>query len=213
MTDKKTRPATREEKISKPGVYEVPVKEPSLVVTQESLSNELAAMAKEVAAPKNKTGRPTKYSPELVETICVRLSLGESLRTICKDEDMPAQSQVYVWLNRHPEFQEQYTRAREEQAESHADEIVAIADETPETVPVYDKEGNLLRIDISSAYVAWQKQRIDARKWNAAKQRPKKYGDRVTHGGDDDSPVVVEHNLNVFGDLLKAIKMQRQSEL
>jgi len=26
MTDKKTRPATREEKITKPGVYETPVK-------------------------------------------------------------------------------------------------------------------------------------------------------------------------------------------
>jgi hypothetical protein len=31
--------------------------------------------------------------------------------------------------------------------------------------------------------------------------------------GNDEKPVVVEHNLNVFGDLLKAIKMQRQSEL
>ena len=205
MTDKKTRPATREEKITKPGVYEVPVKEPSLVVTQDS--------EKLPAPPKNKGGRPSKYTEDLVDTICNRLALGEGLAQICRDEDMPSQTIVYQWLNRHPEFLEKYTRAREEQAETHADEIVAIADETPETVPVYDKEGNLLRIDISSAYVAWQKQRIDARKWNAAKQRPKKYGDRVTHGGDDDSPVVVEHNLNVFGDLLKAIKMQRQSEL
>ena len=89
---------------------------------------------------------------------------------------------------------------------------MAIADETPETMPVYDKDGNLLRIELSSSYIAWQKQRIEARKWNAAKQRPKKYGDRVTHGGDDEAPVVVEHNLNVFGDLLKAIKLQRQSE-
>lgn len=31
--------------------------------------------------------------------------------------------------------------------------------------------------------------------------------------GNDESPVVVEHNLNVFGDLLKAIKLQRQSEV
>jgi hypothetical protein len=126
---------------------------------------------------------------------------------------MPAQSQIYVWLNRHPEFQEAYVRAREEQAETHADQIVSIADETPATVEVKDAEGNVLDIKLDSAYIAWQKQRIDARKWNAAKQRPKKYGDRVTHGGDDESPVVVEHNLNVFGDLLKAIKLQRQSEV
>ena len=163
------------------------------------------------AAPKKKMGRPSIYSQDLADEICVRLSSGESLRQICRDDDMPAQSQVYVWLNRHPDFAEQYTRAREEQAETHADEIVSIADETPALLEVRDKDGNVIDIKLDSAYIAWQKQRIDSRKWNASKQRPKKYGDRVTHGGDDESPVVVEHNLNVFGDLLKALKLQRQS--
>lgn len=182
-------------------------------VTEESLSNELAAMAKDVATPrKNKVGRPTLYSQEIVDEICSRLASGESLRSICKDDHLPVQSQIYVWLNRHPEFAEHYARAREEQAETLADEIVAIADEDPEINHIRDKDGNIIDIKIDAGYVAYQKQRIEARKWTAAKLRPKKYGDRVTHGGDDDNPVVVEHNLNVFGDLLKAIKLQRQSE-
>ena len=193
MTDKKTRVATREEKITKPGVYEVAMEDESL------------------PAPKNTVGRPTMYCQDLTNRICVRLALGESIRSICKDDDMPAQSVIYQWLYRHPEFAEQYTRAREEQAETHADQIVDIADETPALLEVKDKEGNIVDIKLDSAYIAWQKQRIDSRKWNASKQRPKKYGDRVTHGGDDDSPVVIEHNLNVFGDLLKALKLQRQS--
>ena len=167
---------------------------------------------KKQAATKGKGGRPSTYTEEMGELLCVRLGLGESLAQICRDEGMPSQATVYVWLLRFPEFQERYVRAREEQAETHADEIVSIADETPETTPIYDSNGELIRIDLSSAYIAWQKQRIDARKWNAAKQRPKKYGDRITHGGDDDNPVVVEHNLNVFGELLKAIKQQRQLE-
>lgn len=196
MTDKKTRLTTRDEKIVNPGVYEKPVEAENLP-----------------APPKNKVGRPSKYSEEIVETLCIRLGLGESLAQICRDEDMPSQAVVYQWLNRHPEFLERYARAREEQAETHADEIVSIADETPQIKEVRDKDGNVIDITLDSAYIAWQKQRIEARKWNAAKQRPKKYGDRVTHGGDDESPVVVEHNLNVFGDLLKAIKMQRQSEV
>ena len=195
MTEKKTRLTTREEKITSPGVYEKRVE------------------AENLPAPKNKGGRPSKYCPEIVDEICRRLSIGEGLAQICRDDDMPSQSIVYLWLNRHPEFLEAYTRAREEQAETHADQIVSIADETPETTPVFDKDGNQIDIKLDSAYIAWQKQRIDARKWNAAKQRPKKYGDRVTHGGDDESPVVLEHNLNVFGDLLKAIKLQRQSEV
>jgi len=188
-------------------------------VTLESLTQELAGIAQnqayvmqKVAAPKKPVGRPTIYSKDLADGICVRLSLGESIRSICKDDKMPAQCQIYAWLNRHPDFQEQYTRAREEQAETHADQIVDIADETPALLEVRDKDGNIVDIKLDSAYIAWQKQRIDSRKWNASKQRPKKYGDRVTHSGDDDSPVVIEHNLNVFGDLLKAIKLQRQSE-
>ena len=30
--------------------------------------------------------------------------------------------------------------------------------------------------------------------------------------GDDDKPLVIEHNVNVFGELLKSIKMSRQAE-
>ena len=70
----------------------------------------------------------------------------------------------------------------------------------------------MVDIKIDSGYVAYQKQRIEARKWTAMKLKPKKYGDRVVHGGDDDNPVIVEANLNVFGELLKSIKLSRQSE-
>jgi len=167
---------------------------------------------KKQAATKNKGGRPSSYSEEIVETICMRLGIGESLKKICQDEGMPSQSMVYFWLLKHAEFQEMYTRAREEQAETHADEIVDIADETPAIKEIKDKDGNVIDITLDSAYIAWQKQRIESRKWNAAKQRPKKYGDRITHSGDDNAPLVVENNHNVFVELLKAIKMERQKK-
>jgi hypothetical protein len=191
MTEKKTRPATRDEKIVNPGVYDVPAETP---------------------APQKKIGRPTKYSEELAQVICIRLSGGESLRSICKDDDFPVQQTVYSWMLKHPSFLEQYTRAREEQADTYADEIVAIADEAPEINPVYDKDGNVIDVKIDSGYVAYQKQRIEARKWTAMKLKPKKYGDKITHSGDDDNPVVIENNMNVFGELLKNLKMKRQSE-
>ena len=125
---------------------------------------------------------------------------------------MPSQSVVYLWLQRHPEFLEKYTRAREEQADTHFDMITDIADETPALIPVFDKEGNQIDIKLDSAYIQWQRQRIDARKWAAMKLKPKKYGDKIVHAGDDVNPVVIENNLNVFGELLKNLKMQRQAE-
>jgi antitoxin (DNA-binding transcriptional repressor) of toxin-antitoxin stability system len=34
---------------------------------------------------------------------------------------------------------------------------------------------------------------------------------RMEHSGSDNNPVVIEHNVNVFGELLKSIKMSRQA--
>ena len=161
---------------------------------------------------KAKLGRPSEFSQGIADEICLRLSHGESLRSIVKDKHIPAQSTISVWWNKNMPFQEQYTRAREEQAETMADEIVAIADETPQTAPVFNKDGEVIDIKLDSAYIQWQRQRIDARKWTASKLRPKKYGDRVVHAGDDDNPMVVEANLGVFGELLKAMKLERQAE-
>lgn len=169
------------------------------------------SQTKESAPPKKKMGRPTIYSQDLADEICIKLSLGQSLRSICREEGMPAQSQVYLWLQRYPDFQEQYTRAREEQAETHADEIVDIADETPDTNPVIDRRtGELISMDLSSAYIAWQKSRIDARKWNASKQRPKKYGDKVQVGGDSENPLSVTADVGLFDTILKSLEAKRQ---
>lgn len=124
-------------------------------------------------------GRPTDYTPELTARICERLAVGESLRSICRDDEMPSMASIFLWLSKHPEFSEQYARAREAQAESHADRIVEIADD--DTI-----DPNHKRI------------MVDARKWVASKLKPKRYGDKaeVEHKGD----VGITVNIKRFGD-------------
>lgn len=112
-----------------------------------------------------------EYSDDLAAAICERIAQGESLRTICRDADMPSMRAVFNWLARYPDFVQQYTRARNEQAENYADDIVRIADEEQ---------------DPAKARV-----RIDARKWVAAKLLPKKYGDRQTIEGGE-APIKIE---------------------
>ena len=120
-------------------------------------------------------GRPTDYSLELTAAICERLAVGESLRSICRDDEMPSMASIFLWLSKHPEFSEQYAHAREAQAESHADRIVEIADD--DTI-----DPNHKRI------------MVDARKWVASKLKPKRYGDKaeVEHKGDVGLTVVVK---------------------
>jgi hypothetical protein len=80
-----------------------------------------------------------------------------------------------------------YTKAREDQADTLADEIHAIADQMP--MEKTDKEGNT---SLDSAYINWMRLRIDARKWTASKLKPRKYGDRLALGGDADNPLRIE---------------------
>lgn len=114
-------------------------------------------------------GRPTKYTKKLAEEICVRLSGGESLRAICRDQAMPNKATVMRWLQAdRPGFREMYELALEARAEGLADEIIDIADEA----------------DKDTAHAV--KVRVDARKWVAARLLPKKYGDvrRHEHSGE-----------------------------
>lgn len=123
-------------------------------------------------------GRPPLYTVALGDAICERLADGESLRAICRDDDMPNRATVFRWLGDNPAFCDQYARAREEQAEALADEIVSIADENDGRAIMSD--GDEVAVVFDSTAVARNRLRVDARKWVASKLKPKKYGDKTT---------------------------------
>jgi hypothetical protein len=122
-------------------------------------------------------GRPSDYTPEIAEEIFRRLANGESLKAICEDDHLPSRETVRHWLFVNPEFLGNYARAREEQAEHYADEIIEIADT--------ETDANIARV------------RIDARKWKAARMAPRKWGDKVIneHGGTNGA--AIEHKVTV----------------
>jgi 2-polyprenyl-6-methoxyphenol hydroxylase-like FAD-dependent oxidoreductase len=127
---------------------------------------------------------------------------------------MPERTTIYEWLLNKPDFADQYTRAREEQADTLADEIIAIADEQPEIIPVIDRRtGELIEHKLDGAFLQWQKNRIDARKWTAMKLKPKKYGERVALAGDADNPIKVEAEVqaeNLLSAMLKNVELKKQ---
>ena len=105
-------------------------------------------------------GRPSSYTDQLAEAICTRIACGEPLRNIVKDDAMPPMSVVFRWLSKREDFAEMYTRAKQESADTLADDLLAISDD-----PTLDPNDKRVR--------------IDTRKWIAAKLKPRKYGDRL----------------------------------
>jgi len=116
-------------------------------------------------------GRPTDYTPEIAALICERVAQGEPLNAIYSEPNMPKRATVYGWIRKYPEFAAMYARAQEDRADYFADEIVAVADDS--------------RLAPDDRRV-----RVDARKWVAAKLRPRRYGERVELSGDPERPVV-----------------------
>ena len=142
-------------------------------------------------------GRPSDYSEDMAIEICARLASGESLVRMCKADDMPSVSTVYRWIQAHEEFRDNYTRAREDQADTLADEILDIAN-TP-VVGVKTKTNEKGEVETTEGdMIEHRRLQVDARKWIAAKLKPKKYGDKqeIEHSGNV-SVIATAHDENL----------------
>jgi hypothetical protein len=136
-------------------------------------------------------GHPLSFTQEIADSICLEIATtSKSLRTICKGEGIPPVRTVLNWLSEgdkdeaKPElkrFLHQYARAKEEQADFLAEEILEISDHTNEDHTPFT----------GSNVVNRDKLRVDARKWIASKLKPKKYGDRIDHNHEGGQTIVV----------------------
>lgn len=141
-----------------------------------------------------KTGRPSILTDELTDAICSRMAQGESLRSICRSEGMPALGTVFRWVASNELFREQYEAAMAQRTEAMFEEILEIADET-----AFDDVDTEHGVKANSEWISRSRLRVDARKWMLSKMLPKKYGDKITqeHTGVEGA--------SLFADLLKAV--------
>lgn len=117
----------------------------------------------------------TTYTEAMGDKICELLMDGMSLRAICAQKDMPCRATVLKWLRDNEKFSIQYARAREEQAETLADEIIDIADDS-----YFDyRTGEDGNERFNGDAVQRSRLRVEARKWIASKLKPKKYGEKL----------------------------------
>ena len=135
-------------------------------------------------------GRPTKYTQELADIICERLASGESMRSVSRDNEMPAMSTLFKWIREDPEFSAQYDKAKLESADALVEDMLDIADNQVEQPLIV--EGLPLQVDgkivmvKDAVSVQHARLRVDTRKWAASKLKPKKYGDKIEniHSGN-----------------------------
>jgi hypothetical protein len=113
-----------------------------------------------------RTGRPTLRTPELCAEICRRISEGETMQSILKESGMPGWTTVHDWKQADESFRQALTRAREQQAEVWAEEIMSIYDDD---LPTHEAIGRA-------------RLRMQSRQWLAGKYNPQ-FADKPTQIG------------------------------
>lgn len=131
---------------------------------------------------------PAQPKPEpkaKIPEILARMADGESLRSICRDKDMPNKANVFRWLAQDEGFQKAYAAAMEQRADALFEEMFDIADDARnDWMEKTSKSGEAFEAFNREA-VQRSALRVDVRKWALARMNPKKYGDKVdlNHGG------------------------------
>lgn len=132
-------------------------------------------------------GRPTKFTKELGEKICFAVSTcTDSLAQICEDNaEFPTYKCVNEWRIRHDDFGVMYAKAKMQQADLLAEEIIKIADNTSnDTLISRNKDGEIIE-KCNTEWIARSRLKVDARKWIACKLLPKVYGDNNKEQNED----------------------------
>lgn len=103
------------------------------------------------------------------------------LKRICSEEEgLPHYDTIRVHIQNNKEFSDRYARAKEEQADVLADEMIEIADNCTDDVALISvsKDGEA-KEGVNHSAINRARLQIDTRKWIASKLKPKKYGDKV----------------------------------
>lgn len=130
-------------------------------------------------------GRPTSFDRAIFDRICDRLAAGETLRRICRDEDMPARTTVSGWVIDDREgISGQFTRARSLGFEAMAEETLDIADDgSNDWTERVRRDGSKEEV-FDREHVLRSSLRVSQRNWLLARLARNVYGDKKDDGAD-----------------------------
>jgi len=130
---------------------------------------------------KDGRGRPTKYSDELADEVCLRIATSkDGIHKIANEFGVGAWT-LFNWKYEHEYFSHNYARAKELQAEFLKQQIIDIADDSSDDEQV-DQFGN---VKLNREFVERSKLKVQTRQWLMGRLAPREYGDKKQ---EEDTP-------------------------
>lgn len=146
----------------------------------------------------NPIGRPSVFTQQIADEICLRMTEGESLRQVCESAHIPSRSAIMRWLMSEDEmfahFKDQYSRARDALMDYWGDQIIEISDDTShDTITKINKKGEEFEAE-NTEWINRSRLRVDSRKWLMSKLAAKKYGDKqqIEHSANESMTAVLQ---------------------
>lgn len=138
---------------------------------------------------KGRPGRKTTFNPKDAAEIVERLSKGEPLAVICRDDHMPTDRTVRNWMEADAAFASDIAGARESGFDMIAAECLEIAEDGSHDYTFKKRSDGTDYEEFDSEHYQRSKLRIETRLKLLAKWDPKRYGDRLdlnnNHGVQD----------------------------
>ena len=116
---------------------------------------------------------PESVRPQIADELVEWIGEGKTLRSFSRQGGKPSYVTLYMWIKKDAELSERIACARECGHDAISEECIEIIDTA--------EDANLGKAQV------WTRLQLLA-KWN-----PKKYGEKITHQGDDQQPLVVRH--------------------
>lgn len=147
-------------------------------------------------------GRKSTFNEKDAAEIVARLSKGEPLTIICRDEWLPCDDTVRNWADANPAFARDIARAREAGFDAIALEALDIADDASRDTKWIKTEGGGERAQADSEWISRSKLRVETRLKLLAKWDPKRYGDKIQqeHTGAEGGPIMLVTGVPRAGD-------------
>lgn len=124
--------------------------------------------------------RPSLYSDNLADEICLRIATSsDGIHKIAKEFNICAWT-IFNWKHEHNYFSNNYTRAKELQAEFLKEQIISIADDSSG-----DEEVTEYGVRLNREFVERSKLKVNTRQWLMGRLAPKEYGDKKQ---EEDTP-------------------------
>lgn len=154
----------------------------------------LRSMFPQIEGAEDETRTWVRYSPKLTEEICRRIAVGEPIRWILRDKQMPNWNSLRRWMDKYPEFGEKYARAMEHRADYIAHKMVELAkkcEDDPKSATAYKVAASILQ-------------------WQAAMGNPRKYSDRLINVEEREPPKDLAQVVAEFDRLCKELGVPAQ---